>query len=238
MFIPIGDDNSGRLRAPVIVVTLVLINAFVWYLQLTLGEPFTYGFAVVPFELTRGVDLAVSTQIQLPGGIERIPQFPGPSPIWLTIISSMFMHGSWGHILGNMLYLIIFGDQIEDRLGHLRFLLFYLICGVAASIAHIAIDPASTIPCLGASGAIAGVLGAYWVSHPRNRVKVIWFRPLQITHIPASVVLGGWIVIQLVSQISVIGGAGSGIAYMAHIGGFVAGIALLKLFPRADTIVR
>lgn len=232
MFIPIGDDNQGRIRTPFIVIVLVLLNALVWYLQLSLGAPFTYGYSAVPFELTRGLDLASVTQIQGPGGTQLIPQFPGPSPIWLTIFSSMFMHGSWGHIFGNMLYLIIFGDQIEDRLGHLRFLMFYLVCGIAASLAHIAIDPSSTIPCLGASGAIAGVLGAYWVTHPHNRVKVIWFRPLQLTHIPASVVLGGWIVIQLVSQISVIG-QNSGVAYMAHIGGFAAGFLLIKVMRPA-----
>ncbi len=233
MFIPIGDDNRGRLRTPIVVGSLVALNALVWYLQLTLGEPFTYGYSAVPYELTHGLDLASATRIHGPGGIQRIPQFPGPSPIWLTIFSSMFMHGSWGHILGNMLYLLIFGDQIEDRLGHVRFLFFYLACGVAASLAHIAMDPGSTVPCLGASGAIAGVLGAYWVTQPNNHVKVIWLRPIQITHIPASVVLGGWIVIQLVSQVSV-AGEGAGVAYMAHIGGFAAGYLLIKMMKPAS----
>ena len=152
----------------------------------------------------------------------------------------MFMHASWAHILGNMLYLWIFGDNIEDRIGHAKFLIFYLICGVAASVAHIMFDTDSVIPSLGASGAIAGVLGAYLVLFPRRSVRVLMAR--QIVSMPAFMVLGLWILLQVFAQISVVGGSGGGVAYMAHIGGFVAGLALIFLFgkraPSVDQVRR
>ena len=159
------------------------------------------------------------------GRSHPIPQYPGPAPIHLTLFSAMFMHGSWMHILGNMLYLWIFGDQIEDLLGHFKFLAFYIVCGLAAAGAQIAWHPDSVIPTLGASGAIAGVLGAYLVKYPHNRVRVLVGR--MITHMPAWIVLGFWIVIQFVSQAGTPRGSGGGVAYWAHIGGFVAGAALI-----------
>ena len=131
MFIPLGDDNSGRHLTPYVVWGLIAANAVVWYLQITLGEAFTYGFAAVPLEITRGTDLVQATMLQIDGRAYPIPQYPGPSPIYLTLFSSMFMHGGWAHILGNMLYLYIFGDQIEDILGHGKFFVFYLLCGLA-----------------------------------------------------------------------------------------------------------
>src|SRR6185312_1774275 len=155
-----------------------------------------------------------------------IPEAPGPSPIYLTLLTAMFMHGGWMHILGNMVYLWIFGDQIESLLGHGRFLAFYLICGLAASVAQILYGPDSVVPSLGASGAIAGVLGAYLVKFPRNRVRVLVARG-GITELPAMVVLGLWIVLQLVSQVSTPAGEATGVAYMAHIGGFITGLALV-----------
>ena len=160
----------------------------------------------------------------LTAAIYPVPQYPGPVPIQLTLLSSMFMHGSWMHILGNMLYLWIFGDQIEDALGHFKFLAFYIVCGVAAAFAQIFYSPDSVIPTLGASGAIAGVLGAYLIKHPTNRVRVLMLR--FVTHMPAAVVLGFWIVLQIFSQVSTPAGKSSGVAYMAHIGGFVAGRGL------------
>ena len=235
MFIPLGDDNSGRRITPYVVFGLVAANALVWYLQLTKGEAFTYGFSTVPYEITHGVDLTHATMMEAGGRSVVVPQYPGPVPIYFTLLSSMFMHGGWMHILGNMLYLWIFGDQIEDVLGHVKFLIFYLVCGFAASFTQIAFGPDSIIPNLGASGAIAGVLGAYLIKHPTNRVRVLMGR--YITHMPAWVVLGFWIVLQVFSQISTPSGGG-GVAYMAHIGGFLAGVVLILIFGRGGDAAR
>ncbi len=228
--IPLGDDNSGRTLTPFIVYALIAANAAVWFLQLTVGEPFTYGWATVPFEITHGTDLVRAAAMDMHGQDLAIPQYPGPTPIYFTLLSSMFMHGSWMHILGNMLYLHIFGDQIEDLLGHGKFLLFYLACGLGAGAAQIAFQPDSVIPCLGASGAIAGVLGAYLIKHPGNRVRVLMGR--YITQMPAAVVLGMWILLQIFSQVSTPAGKGSGVAYMAHIGGFAVGFVLILIIGR------
>lgn len=229
MFFPIGDDNSGRHSFPLIVFAFIGLNALLWFLQLSSGEAFTNGFSAVPLELTRNTDLVGTQYLQLQGQQYPLNHYPGPSPIHLTLFSSMFMHGSWMHILGNMLYLYIFGDQIEDLLGKFRFILFYLLCGIAAGLAQVLYNPQSVVPCLGASGAIAGVLGAYLVKFPRNGVRVLFFR--MITRLPAFIVLGAWILLQFVSQVSVQGaGEASGVAYMAHIGGFVAGVVLIFFF--------
>jgi membrane associated rhomboid family serine protease len=234
MFIPLGDDNSRIQTKPFVVIGLMAANAVMWYLQLSSGEPFTYGFAAVPYEITHGVDLTQAAVVDIQGKDFPVPQYPGPAPIHLTLLSSMFMHGSWMHILGNMLYLWIFGDQIEDVLGHAKFLAFYIICGVAAAFAQIFYSPDSVIPTLGASGAIAGVLGAYLIKHPTNSVRVLMFR--FITKMPAVVVLGFWIVLQIFSQISTAAGQASGVAYMAHIGGFVAGVGLILILGRGRSI--
>lgn len=229
-FFPLGDDNTYRRTTPFIVWLLVALNGIAWFLQLSLGDEFTLGFSAIPYEIVNGVDLVRPQLMSINGSQTPIPQAPGPNPIFFTILSSMFLHGSWSHILGNMLYLIIFGDQIEDLLGHGKFLIFYLLSGVSASFTHIAFDASSIIPSLGASGAIAGVLGAYLLKYPKNRVRVLLFR--QITYLPAVIVLGGWILIQIQSQISVFSGTQSGVAYLAHIGGFVAGLILISIFPR------
>jgi membrane associated rhomboid family serine protease len=173
MVSPLGDDRTGRDLTPYVVFGLIAVNALVWLLQLSLGDTFTNGYATVPFEITHGQDLISARTIDVGGQSISIPEAPGPSPIYLTLLTSMFMHGGWMHILGNMLYLWIFGDQIESLLGHGRFLVFYLVCGLAASLAQILVGPDSVVPSLGASGAIAGVLGAYLVKFPRNRVRVL-----------------------------------------------------------------
>ena len=234
MLFPIGDDNQGRLKTPFVVYIIIAINAVVFlvFQQATsteAGAEFTYAYSVVPYEITHNVDLVAP--VRVPGG-PVIPQFPGPTPIWLTILTSMFMHGGWMHILGNMLYLWIFGDNVEDNFGHGKFLIFYLVCGVAASFSQIFVDPNSPIPSLGASGAIAGVLGAYLIMFPRNRVRNLVFLGFLFTTIelPAVVVLGFWIVIQIFSQYtSTFGHAQGGVAYMAHIGGFATGLLLCLL---------
>lgn len=230
MVLPLRDDDTDRHTVPVVTYALIAINVLVWFIELSIGESFINGYSTVPLEITEGRDL-VGTQTVVVGG-QSIPiqLYPGPTPIYLTLLSSMFMHASWAHIIGNMLYLWIFGDNIEDRIGHAKFLVFYLICGLAASTAHILFDADSVIPSLGASGAIAGVLGAYLVLFPRRSVKVLMAR--QIVNMPAFMVLGLWILLQVFAQISVVGGSGGGVAYMAHIGGFVAGLALILLFGR------
>ena len=190
----------------------------------------------MPFEITHGQDLVGAQTIAVGGQSITITEAPGPTPIYLTLLTAMFMHGGWMHILGNMLYLWIFGDQIESLLGHGRFLVFYLACGLAASVAQILVGPDSVVPSLGASGAIAGVLGAYLVKFPRNRVRVLMMRG-GVTQLPAMVVLGLWIVLQLVSQVGTAAGEATGVAYMAHIGGFIAGLALVLVLGKRRVAV-
>jgi len=235
MVLPIGDENRPNHATPVVVYSLIAINVLVFILQLVEGDQFTMAYSAVPYELTHGVDIVRPER--LPGG-GVIPHAPGPPLIWLTVLTSMFMHGGFLHIAGNMLYLWIFGDNIEDNFGHTRFLIFYLICGIIAMLAQVILDPDSTIPTLGASGAIAGVLGAYLVMFPHNRIRVLTlFLIITVIELPALLVLGFWIVLQFISQIGSITDhtaqtSGGGVAYMAHIGGFVAGIALSFIFRR------
>jgi len=228
MVMPLRDDNTDRHIVPVVTYALIAVNILVWLIELGVGERFVNGYSTVPFEITNNTDLVGMQSVQAGGQSITIRLYPGPTPIYLTLLSAMFMHASWMHIIGNMLYLWIFGDNVEDRIGSAKFLLFYLICGFAASAAHIMVGTDSVIPSLGASGAIAGVLGAYLVLFPRRQVQVLVAR--QIVHMPAFAVLGLWILLQVFSQISVVGAEGGGVAYMAHIGGFVAGVALIFLF--------
>jgi membrane associated rhomboid family serine protease len=234
--IPIGDDNTGHHLRPFVNYILIIINVLVFvFLQGSGGnEQFTLAYSTVPAEITRGVDLAVP------------PLEPTPIPVYGTLITSMFMHGGWAHLLGNMLYLWIFGDNLENRMGHSRYLGFYLLTGIIASLSHVFVTAATSpehmmIPSLGASGAISGVLGGYLLLFPKQRVRVFLGRG--IVEVPAFVALGLWIVLQVVSSMGVLGGegqGGGGVAYAAHIGGFIAGLVLVKLFapgqPKARTI--
>src|ERR1041385_6510973 len=197
MLLPLGDDNSMRRLTPVVNYTLIVINVVVFLYQLG-NDSFTYGYSTIPYEITHSVDLRQPVMIH---GVGVIPQAPGPSPIYLTLLTSMFMHGSLIHIGGNMLYLWIFGDNVEDRMGHAKYVIFYLLCGFAASAAQIFVDPNSMIPNLGASGAIAGVLAAYLVLFPHQRVRVLIPLGLfsQITELPSLVVIGFWALLQFLS---------------------------------------
>ena len=228
MVMPLGDDDMDRRSVPVVTYVLIAINVLVWLVELSLGERFINGYSSVPFEITHGQDVVGIQTIHAGGQSIPIHLYAGPTPIYLTLISSMFMHASWLHIGGNMLYLWIFGDNIEDRIGSGKFLAFYLLCGLAANAADIMFKTDSMIPSLGASGAIAGVLGAYLVLFPTRKVRVLMAR--QVVNMPAFIVLGLWIALQVFSQISVVGGQGGGVAYMAHIGGFIAGVVLIFLF--------
>ena len=217
--IPLRDENPTR-SAPYVVWALVIINIIVFVYTAALAQgPHSpaAAFQLVPAELTTGRDIPPT----------------GPISPWLTIFTSMFMHANLLHIGGNMLYLWIFGNNIEDALGHLRFLIFYLICGLAAALLQVALSPYSTIPMLGASGAIAGVLGAYLVLFPRARVvTLVIFFFVQVVYLPASVVLGLWFALQLINGLVFASGMtpGGGVAYGAHIGGFIAGMAMVYLF--------
>lgn len=224
--LPIGDDDSDRRFAPMINYLLIAVNILVFVFLQGMGgnEKFTYAFSTVPAEILTGKDIAS-------GVLE-----PTPVPVYFTLITSMFMHGGWAHLLGNMLFLWVFGDNIENRIGHLRYLIFYLVCGIIASLSHVFLAGADSLtPSLGASGAISGVLGGYLLLFPSRRVRVIMGRG--VSQVPAFVVLGIWIVFQVISQMGVLGGeqGGGGVAYAAHIGGFVAGLALIKLFDIGGT---
>ena len=229
MVFPLSDDNSRRESQPIVVGLLVLANVAVWLLQL--ADPnLTAMFGAVPFEILNNQDLVEPARVAFGGGSVVIPQAPGPTPIQLTLFTSMFLHGSWVHLLGNMLYLWIFADQIEDHFGHLRFVLFYVACGLAAAMTQVLFDPASVVPMVGASGAISGVLGAYLLKHPHNRVRVFFLRVL--TDMPAFLVLLTWIGFQVATQMLASGQEGvGGVATMAHIGGFVAGLILALVLP-------
>ena len=225
MFFPISDDDREVSTTAYVTYSLLVINLLFFMLQL--ADPnFTYGWSVVPKEITTGIDLVQPQAMQIDGyGTVEIPQAPGPPILWLTLLTSMFMHGGFGHIAGNMLYLWIFGNNVEHRFGHGWFLLFYLLAGLVASAAQIMANPSSVIPNLGASGAIAGVMGAYLVLYPYNRVNAVIF--YHIVAVPAIVVLGMWIATQFVSSVGSIAAtseSAGGVAYLAHVGGFVAGV--------------
>jgi rhomboid family protein len=219
--LPIGDENTRGGPPPLVNWLFIAFNVLAFFLELSQPSPralqsFITAWGVVPREYSAGQDLAPFI----------------PFPFWTTLLTSMFLHGGWGHLLGNMLYLWIFGDNLERVMGHLRYALFYVVCGLAAGLAHIAFNVHSTMPSVGASGAISGVLGGYLLLFPRNRVNVMV--GYGVTSVPAWVTLGLWIVIQFVNGFGSLGGARTdetgGVAYMAHIGGFVAGLVLVKLF--------
>src|ERR1044072_4304742 len=243
MLFPIGDDNRGRTTTPVVNYVLIAVNILVFIFLQGLGsnDKFTYAFSTVPAEILTGRDIVtrpVSVEHFTGQRIEMPGLQPTPIPVYLTLITSMFMHGGIAHIFGNMLFLFIFGDNIEDRLGHLRYLLYYLVCGILAGLAHVfatalfAAGETSSllVPSLGASGAISGVLGGYILLFPTNRVTVIlsWF----VTQVPAFIAIGLWFVFQLISGLGVLGSGSQagGVAYAAHIGGFIAGLILIKVF--------
>jgi len=212
--LPIGDDNSGERSFPIVTYALIALNVLFFFVELSGGDPFIKQWSFVPARF-----------------------LAHPSADVPTIFTSMFMHAGWVHLGGNMLYLWIFGDNVEDRFGHGTFLTFYLVCGLAATFAQLMVDPGSRVPNLGASGAIAGVLGAYLILFPKAQVKVLMGRG--VVPMPALIVIGLWIVLQFISGIGSITQSAEtgGVAYMAHIGGFVAGLVLTFLFGGRRTEV-
>lgn len=217
---PIGDDDVPGGGSRLVTMALIAVNVLAFFVELSRPEAalqsFIQSWGVVPREYSAGTDLA--------------PHIP--LPFWSTLLTSMFLHGGWMHLGGNMLYLWIFGDNLEKVMGHLRFLIFYLICGVAAGLAHIVFNARSNVPTVGASGAISGILGGYMMMFPRNRVRVLTNRGVMA--VPAFLMLGLWILIQLVSSVGSVARTeqteGGGVAFLAHVGGFVAGLILVKLF--------
>ncbi len=225
--IPISDDAGYRRRFPIVNIGLIIVNVVVFVAELANGPCFQADYSLVPYAVTHG----------LPAQFQGCP-VGQPTPVYVTLVTAMFLHANWLHIAGNMLYLWIFGDNVEDRLGHFWYLLFYLFCGLVANAAQIAFDPNSTVINLGASGAIAGVLAAYLVFFPTARVRTIIFLGFFFTlaTLNALIVIGLWFVLQLVYSISTVTMAGQsaqgGVAYFAHVGGFVAGL-VIALIVRA-----
>ena len=226
---PLGDDNSDRVITPYVNYIFIAINILVFVFLQGLGgnEAFNYAFSLVPREITTGVDIVGGQITRVETGTVRMPHQAAPLGVYFNFLSSMFMHGDFMHLFGNMLFLWIFGDNIENLLGHFRFAAFYIVCGIAAALAQVIMGPGSIIPMLGASGAISGILGGYMLLFPTRRVRALIFNVF--TTVPAYVALGLWIGYQLVLGYLTPSGSG-GVAYAAHIGGFIAGILLIKVF--------
>jgi membrane associated rhomboid family serine protease len=211
--IPLSDASRRPLRMPVVTGAIVVVNAVVFLLELTRGDAFVTQWSAIPARIVSGHG-------------------------WITILTAMFMHGSWSHIIGNMIFLWAFGPEIEDAMGRGRYLVFYLIGGLVAMLAQIAADPHSTVPNLGASGAIAAVMGAFIVTYPRDQIKSVLFIFLfaRITLIPAALLIGFWFLTQLVHAGAVAQVQTGGVAYLAHVGGFIFGAATARLFERSRQI--
>jgi membrane associated rhomboid family serine protease len=226
--IPLRDENPSR-TVSLVNITLILANVSVFIYQNFFisggAAPLLLRLGCIPYEFTHFVDISPPALVSVP----------------LTIITAMFMHGGWVHLLGNMLFLWIFGDNIEDKLGHFRYLSFYLLCGLIASLSHILTNISSQVPSIGASGAIAGVMGAYMVLFPRARIRTLLILGIfiQIVRIPAIVMLGYWILIQVLSGFAEFGSrTGGGIAWFAHIGGFIAGFFLIMVMKKPEKAYR
>jgi membrane associated rhomboid family serine protease len=209
--IPLSDASRRPARLPVVTAFIIAVNVFVFLLELMQGDAFVMQWSAIPAQITSGHH-------------------------WITILSAMFMHGSWSHIIGNMIFLWAFGPEIEDAMGRGRYLIFYLAGGLVAMLAQVVADPHSTVPNLGASGAIAAVMGAFIVTYPRDRIKAVLliFVFVKITFIPASLLIGLWFLTQLVHAGSVAQVQTGGVAYLAHVGGFVFGALTGRLFERSS----
>jgi membrane associated rhomboid family serine protease len=205
--IPLTDASRRPARVPIVTACIILANFLIFFLELRGGDAFVLKWSLVPAHITSGRD-------------------------WITILTAMFMHGSWSHILGNMVFLWAFGPEIEDAMNPMRYLVFYILGGLIAMLAQVAVSPSSTVPNLGASGAIAAVMGAFLVTYPRDQIRslLIIFIFVRVTFIPAALLIGFWFLIQLFNVGSVAAVQTGGVAYIAHVGGFVFGAATARLF--------
>jgi membrane associated rhomboid family serine protease len=211
--IPLTDASRRPVHFPIVTIGIILTNFFVFVLELSGGDAFVLKWAAVPANITAGHD-------------------------WITILTAMFLHGSWSHILGNMVFLWAFGPEIEDAMNPLRYLAFYLAGGLLSMLAQVAVIPNSTVPNLGASGAIAAVMGAFIVTYPRDEIRalLIIFIFVRVTFIPAALLIGFWFLTQLVNVGSVAAVQTGGVAYVAHVGGFIFGAATARLFEDAERL--
>jgi membrane associated rhomboid family serine protease len=212
-FIPLSDASRRPVHFPIVTICIILTNFFVFALELSGGDAFVLKWAAVPANITAGHD-------------------------WITILTAMFLHGSWSHILGNMVFLWAFGPEIEDAMNPLRYLAFYLAGGLVSMLAQVAVSPSSTVPGLGASGAIAAVMGAFLVTYPGDEIRalLIIFVFVRVTFIPAALLIGFWFLTQLVNVGSVAMVQTGGVAYVAHVGGFIFGAATARLFEDAERL--
>ncbi len=203
--IPLGDASRRTTRVPIVTGFLIAVNVFVFFLELQGGDDFVSRWAAIPAAITSGSQ-------------------------WITIITSMFLHGSWMHIIGNMIFLWSFGPEIEDAMGRFRYLAFYFVGGMVAMLAQVLSNPHSTLPNLGASGAIAAVMGAFIVTYPRDRIRTLlfFFIFFKVTFIPSALLIGFWFIIQLVDAGAVAQVQHGGVAYLAHVGGFLFGVATAR----------
>ena len=211
--IPLSDASRRPVRLPVVTAFIIVVNVFVFLLELMRGDAFVMQWSAIPAQIISGHH-------------------------WITIFTAMFMHGSWSHIIGNMIFLWAFGPEIEDAMGRGRYLLFYLAGGLVAMLAQILADPHSTVPNLGASGAIAAVMGAFIVTYPRDRIKAVLFILVfvRITFIPAALLIGFWFLTQLVHAGAVAQVQTGGVAYLAHVGGFIFGAVSARYFENRKRV--
>jgi membrane associated rhomboid family serine protease len=246
MLLPIGDDNSDRQITPVVNYLLILINIIVFVFLQKMGSDihFTYAYSTVPGEIVSGQDIVTGSKILVDPLTKQRFELPGlhPTniPVHLTLLTSMFLHGGIAHIAGNMMFLWIFGDNLENDMGHLNYFIFYLLCGVIAGLSHVIttayLEHNLLIPSLGASGAISGVMGGYLLRYP-GRLVHVWFL-LGIISVPAVIAVGLWFVFQVINSTGALGGdEAGGVAYAAHIGGFIAGFILVSLFVKKRRVL-
>lgn len=247
MLIPIGDDNRDRRLTPVVNYVLIALNVIVFIFLQNWGTDihFTYAYSTVPAEIITGQDVITHSKVLTDPYTGQRFEMPGLQrtdiPVYLTLITSMFMHGGLAHLLGNMLYLWIFGDNLENVMGHLNYLIFYLICGILAGLSHVFstvyFNQNQIIPSLGASGAISGALAGYVLLFPLRRIHVWLFFFFTIS-VPAFLAVGLWFVFQVINGMGALGGEeAGGVAYAAHIGGFIAGFILVKLFVKPQRTI-
>ncbi len=246
----LGDESCKNSRFPWMTLSLVVINVMVFAAQQFVGDSLTVGFSMVPAEITQLKDLTKTERVKMMVPVVRphpryhgmeiiaqeeqwvdVPQYAGPFPIFLTMLTSMFLHGNWVHLIGNMWFLIVFGRNVESALNHDRFLAFYLGTGIFGGICQVLSDPSSVLPCLGASGAISGIMGAYIAVFPFNKVRLWLGWYVGVIELPAIVVLGGWFLLQYLSAFASLdmGIIGGGVAYWDHLGGFVSGVIAIRL---------